>query len=303
MLRADFVHLHTHSHYSLLEALPRIPELVAAAKKDGMSALALTDNGNMYGAIEFYKECKAQGLKPIIGVDLFVAPRTRHDKEHRVDDQLGRLILLAKNETGYKNLLKLVSDSYLEGFYSRPRIDRELIEKYHEGLIAILPSHGGEVAYALRHGDKNRASQSLEWHKKLFGDDCYLEITRHPEIPDHEKEMKALAAFAKENKAQIVAAHDVYYLEPGDGLACDLVNKIRTGGVLDRENGEYRMRDFSFLPQKKMQALFKDMPEALENAGKIAEECNLELELGKWLFPDFQIPDGRTPDDELRELA
>src|SRR5580698_6113673 len=123
--RAQFVHLHTHSHYSLLEALPKIDALVAVAKKDGQTALALTDNGNLYGAIEFYKECKTNDIKPIIGVDLFVAPRTRHDKEHNLDDKLGRLILLAKNETGYKNLLKLVSDSYLEGFYSRPRVDRE----------------------------------------------------------------------------------------------------------------------------------------------------------------------------------
>jgi len=298
-----FAHLHTHSHYSLLEALPRIPELVAQAKKDGQKALALTDNGNLYGAIDFYKECKENDMQPIIGVDFFVAPRTRHDKEHRIDDQLGRLILLAKSRIGYRNLLKLVSDSYLEGFYDRPRIDRELIEKYREGLIAILPSHGGEVAYALRHGDKNRASQSLEWHKKIFEEDCYLEITRHPEIPDHEKEMKALVAFAKEGHMEVVAAHDVYYLEPGDGLACDLVNKIRTGGTLDRENGEYRMRDFSFLPKKKMQELFADMPEALANAAKIAEECNLELDLGKWVFPDFPIPEGSSDDKELRALA
>ncbi len=186
MSARGFVHLHTHSHYSLLEALPQIPDLVAAAKKDGMHALALTDNGNLYGAIDFYKECKAQGIKPIIGVDVFVAPRTRHDKEHTIDDKLGRLILLAKNEVGYKNLLKLVSDSYLEGFYNRPRVDRELIEQHKDGLIAMLPSHGGEIAYALRHNDKDRASQALEWFKKMFGDDCYQEITRPPEIPDHE---------------------------------------------------------------------------------------------------------------------
>jgi DNA polymerase-3 subunit alpha len=303
MSARSFVHLHTHSHYSLLEALPQVPDLVAAAKKDGQTALALTDNGNMYGSIEFYKECKAEGLKPIIGVDFFVAARTRHDKELRTDDQSGRLILLAKSRIGYKNLLELVSLSYLEGFFNRPRIDRQLIEKYHEGLIAILPSHGGEVAYALRHGDKNRASQSLEWHKKVFGEDCYLEITRHPEIPDHEKEMKALVAFAKAGGAEVVAAHDVYYLDQDDGLACDLVNRIRTGGTLDRENGEYRMRDFSFLTQKKMQALFKDMPEALENAEKIAEKCNLELDLGKWVFPDFNIPSGASSDEELRKLA
>ena len=303
MSARGFVHLHTHSHYSLLEALPNIHDLVARAKKEGMKALALTDNGNLYAGIEFYKECKANDIKPIIGVDFFVAPRTRHDKEHRVDDAMGRLILLAKNEAGYKNLLKMVSDSYLEGFYSRPRIDRELIEKYADGLIAILPSHGGEIAYSLRHGDKDRASQSLEWHKKIFADDVYQEITHHPEIHDHDKEMKTLVQFAKGGRLPIVAAHDVYYLDPDDGLACDLVNKIRTGGTLDRENGEYRMRDFSFVPTKNMLLNFGDMPEAIDNSVKIAEACNVELDLGKWVFPDFKIPGGVSPDEALRKLA
>ncbi|HTR18972.1 MAG TPA: DNA polymerase III subunit alpha [Candidatus Paceibacterota bacterium] len=303
MSARDFCHLHTHSHYSLLEALPRIPDLVAAAKKDGQKALALTDNGNLYGAIEFYKECKANELKPIIGMDFFVAPRTRHDKEHRIDDQLGRLMLLARSRIGYRNLLKLVSDSYLEGFYYRPRIDRELIERYHEGLIAILPSHGGEAAYGLRHGDKARASQALEWHKKVFNEDCYQEITKHPEIPEHEKEMNALIALARQSGVELIAAHDVYYLDPDDGLACDLVNKIRSGGTLDRENGEYRMRDFSFVPKKRMEELFADLPEALQNAAKVADSCNLELDLGKAIFPLFPIPEGSTADKELRKLA
>ncbi|HUO50860.1 MAG TPA: DNA polymerase III subunit alpha [Candidatus Paceibacterota bacterium] len=303
MSARGFVHLHTHSHYSLLEALPKISDLIDAAKKDGMTALALTDNGNLYGAIEFYKDAKKAGIKPIIGVDFFVAPRTRNDKEHKIDDQLGRLVLLAKNETGYKNLIKLVSRSYLEGFYVRPRIDRELIEELHEGLIAILPSHAGESAYALRHGQADRASQSFEWHRKIFGDDCYQEITIHPEIPGHAQEMNALIALANECKVPIVAAHDVYYLDPDDGLACDLVNKIRTGGTLDRENGEYRMRDFSFLSSKKIEELFAALPDAIENAHKIADACNVELHLGSWVFPDFKIPESTSYDAELRTLC
>ena len=158
----EFVHLHTHSHYSLLEALPKIPDLVATAAKDGQRALALTDNGNLYGAIEFYKECKEQSLKPVIGVDFYVAPRTRHDKEHRVDDRTSRLVLLAKNETGYRNLIQLVSRSHLEGFYYRPRIDRELIELYCDGLVAILPSFGGEHARALKEGAGGRAREAVD---------------------------------------------------------------------------------------------------------------------------------------------
>ena len=302
-MKTNFVHLHTHSHYSLLEALPKIPDLVETAKKDGQGALALTDNGNMYGAIEFYKECTSAGIKPIIGVDFFVAPRTRNDREHKVDDQLGRLVLLAKNDTGYHNLIKLVSASYLEGFYMRPRIDRELIEKYRDGLVAILPSHAGEPAYALRHAQPDRASQALEWYKKLFGDDCYIEVTRHPEIADHEKEMQALIKLARSQDVPLVAAHDVYYLKRDDALASDLVNKIRTGSVLDREDGSYQMKDFSFLPTARMKELFKDIPEALENAAKIAEMCQLTLTLGKAIFPTFPIPQGSTGDKELRTLA
>src|SRR3989344_4930046 len=200
-----FVHLHTHSHYSLLEALPKIPELVAAAIHDGQQALALTDNGNLYGAIDFYKECKENSIKPIIGVDFFVAPRTRHDKEHRVDDKTSRLVLLAKDQTGYHNLIQLVTKSHLEGFYYRPRIDRELLELHKEGLVAILPSFGGEHARALRDGAKERAQESAQWHKNLFGDDCYAEITHHPEIEGHEKNMRDIVALARERNIELVA--------------------------------------------------------------------------------------------------
>jgi DNA polymerase-3 subunit alpha len=298
-----FTHLHTHSHYSLLEALPKIPELVTSAKKDGQAALALTDNGNLYGAIEFYKECKTQGLKPIIGVDFFLAPRTRTDKEHGVDEPLGRLVLLAKNERGYHNLLKLVSRSYLEGYYGRPRIDRELMEAHREGLVAILPSHAGEVAYALRHGAHDKASQAWEWYKKTYGDDCYIEITRHEEIDGHDQRMRELIEFARRHEAPLIAAHDVYYLAREDGLACDLVNKIRTASVLEREGGEYRMKDFSFQGSKRMKELFADLPEALENAAKVAGECNLELKLGKAIFPAFPIPQDSTDNKELRKLV
>lgn len=298
----NFVHLHTHSHYSLLEALPKIPDLIAAAAKDGQRALALTDNGNMYGAIDFYKTCREMSLKPILGVDFHVAPRSRMQKEHRVDDQTSRLVLLAKNEEGYRNLIQLVSSGHLEGFYYRPRIDRELIEQFREGLVAILPSYGGEHAHAIRHGSAARAEEVMHWHKKIFGDDFYIEITRHPEIEGHETHMQDIIARAKSAGVPLVAAHDVYYLSPEDGVACDLVNKIRTGGTLDR-NVESAPRDFSFLPRARMEKLFEDLPEALENAGRIAENCTLVLKLGSWVFPNFPIPPGSSADAELKELA
>ncbi len=302
MSRADFVHLHNHSHYSLLEALPKIEDLVAAAKADGQTALALTDAGNMYAAIEFYKECKAAGIKPIIGVDFFVAPRTRHDKEHRIDDKTSRLVLLAKNMTGYRNLLQVVSRAYIEGFYYRPRLDRELIQEYKEGLVAILPSFGGEHAKALKDGVDDRARESLDWYKKQFGDDCFVEITRHHEIEGHEERMQKIIEYARAADIPLVAAHDTYYLKPEDAIARELVTKIRSGGTLNRDF-EGTSNDFSFISKEKAISLFKDLPEALENTVKIAEMCSIELKLGTWVFPDFLLEKGQNADDELRKLA
>lgn len=297
-----FVHLHTHSHYSLLEAIPKIPELVAAAKEQGQEALALTDNGNMYGAIEFYKTCKKNKVKPIIGVDFFLAPRTRHDKEHRVDEPKGRLVLLAKNEAGYRNLIQLVSLSHLEGFYYRPRVDRELLEKYRDGLIAILPSHAGEHAHALRHNDPDRASQAFEWYKNIYGNDCFSEITKHAEIDGHEERMQHIIAASKKASVPIVAAHDVYYLESDDALACDLVNKIRTASTLNRDM-QAEPRDFSYISKARMEQLFSKLPDAIENTARIADSCNLELTLDRWVFPDFPLPHGVKADDELERFA
>ncbi|MBI5456278.1 DNA polymerase III subunit alpha [Candidatus Kaiserbacteria bacterium] len=301
-MKAEFVHLHTHSHFSLLEALPKIPELVAAAKKDGQGALALTDNGNMYAAIDFYKECKEHGIKPIIGVDFFVSPRTRHDKEHRVDDRHSRLVLLAKNETGYRNLIQLVTKSHLEGFYYRPRIDHELMEANREGLIAILPAFSGEHARALKDGSKEKSAELLAFYKNVFGANCFAEVTRHPEIEEHEKIGKQIVSSAREAGIPLVASHEVYYLDKRDALARELVNNIRTGRVLNREFEE-NAYDFSFISQARAGELFKDLPEALENSKRIADMCELELKLGTWVFPDFPVSKDSTHDKELRELA
>ncbi len=298
----DFVHLHTHSHYSLLEAIPKIPELVRAAKIDDQEALALTDNGNLYGAIDFYKECKENGIKPIIGVDFFVAPRTRRDKEHRVDDHTYRLVLLAKNEAGYRNLLQLVSASHLEGFHIRPRIDHELMEVHKDGLIAILPSFGGEHIQPIKDNVVERAKETLDTYRRIYADNLFVEITRHPEIDGHEKAMKALVVIAHEMKIPLVAAHDTYYLTREDALARELVNNIRTASVLNRDV-EQGAHDFSFISKARAGELFSDVPEAVENAARIAESCNLELNLGRWVFPEFPIPEGSSADQELRILA
>lgn len=297
-----FVHLHTHSHFSLLQALPKIPELVAAAKKDGMSALALTDNGNLYGAIQFYKKCRDEGVKPIIGIDAYVALRTRHDKEARVDNRSARLVLLAKNEAGYRNLIQLVTKSFLEGFYYKPRIDRELIEFYKNNLVAIIPSFSGETSHALRNSNVEKAKEKLLWYKSVFEANLFLEITHHPEIEGHQELMEGIKKLSRESDVPLVAAHDVYYINTGDRLARETMLKIQTGTELTEE-GQYRENDFSFISQEKAFEYFKDAPEALVNTAKIAGMCDVKLKLGTWVFPEINKGKHATHDDALRELA
>ena len=301
-MSADFIHLHVHSHLSLLNAIPKIPELVKAAKKDGQTALALTDDGNLYGVIEFYKTCEKEEIKPIIGVDFFVAPRTRHDKEHRIDNRTSRLILLAKNRTGYDNLIKLVTLSNTEGFYYRARIDQELIEKYSEGIIAILPSFASPVSYALKDNDTEKATERIEWYKSIFTEDLYLEITNHPEISGHQELQEQIVKLSKTSDVPLVAAQDVYYMKREDNLARELARKIQSGTSLMGDEAD-RPEDFSFISQKTAKTYFNKYPEALANTIKIADACNLKLELGSWVFPNYPITEGSNYDDMLREAA
>ncbi len=297
---SKFTHLHTHSHYSLLQALPKIPDLIEATKKDGMEALALTDAGNLYGIIEFYKECKAANIKPIVGVDFFVATRTRNDREPRIDNKRTRLVLLAKNHDGYKNLIRLVTDSHIEGFYYKPRIDKELIEKYSNGLIAISPSFSGEISLAIKNGNIESAKEWVEFYKKIYGDDFYIEISHHPEIEGFADRMEKLVEFAKQENIKIVAAHDVYYIKKEDKIARDTLMAVqKTFGERIEDDGS----DFSFISSKDANKFFKQIPEALENVEKIVADCNLEIPLGKWYFPTIEIPEGRTADEELKKIV
>ena len=298
-----FTHLHVHSHYSLLAALPKVDDLVDEAKKLGMKALALTDNGNLYGAIEFYKACTKKEIKPIIGVDFFVAIRSRKDQQAGIDNRRSRLVLLAMNEKGYQNLIQLVTLSHLEGFYYKPRIDRELLEKYHEGLICISPSFSGEIAQSLKSRNQDKAKEVAEFYKKVFGDRLYVEISRHPEIDDHEGNMKILAAFAKAQNIPICAAHDLYYLKPEDRFARETLVRVNSHSDSSDRISDSDEDDFSFISPERAEELFRDMPEALDNTQKIVDACNLNIELGKWVFPAFTVESGRTPDDELRHVV
>jgi DNA polymerase-3 subunit alpha len=310
-MASKFTHLHTHSHYSLLNALPKIDELVDAAKKDGMDALALTDNCNLYGAIEFYQTCRKKGVKPIIGIDAYVAFRSRKDKEAGIDKQRYRLVLLAKNDAGYKNLIKLVTDAHLEGFYYKPRIDREILEKYSEGLIAVAPSFSSDIMDSLKTAHIEQAKERLAWYKKVFPGtksnteeepDFYFEITHHPEIRGHEENMKKLVAFAKETNTPLVAAQDVYYLLADDRPARETLMAVQNNSDIS-EKIESNAEDFSFINQKTAEKYFKDFPESLENTEKIAQRCNVEITLGKWFFPDYIVESGLSHDDEFKKIV
>lgn len=300
---SKFVHLHVHSHYSLLNALPKVKELVNAAKHHEMPALALTDNGNLHGAIQFYKACKDAEINPIIGVDFYMAGRTRHDKQAGVDKERNRLVLLAKNTVGYKNLIKLSTIGYLEGFYYKPRIDNEVLELHNSDLICISPSFSGDISKALKQEDQKKAKTLADYYKKLFGEDFYIEITHHPEILGHEEHMKNLISFAREQNIPIVAAHDTYYIDPDDHAARETLITVGTGAFGGGSIGDEGQEDFSFISEERALELFKDEPDAIENTIKIANQCNVELELGTWTFPDMEIPAGTTYDQVLREAA
>ena len=301
---AKFIHLHTHSHYSLLNALPKIDELVDSALKNDMPALALTDNANLYGAIEFYQQCKKKGIKPIIGIDAYVAYRSRFDKQS-VDKERYRLVLLAKNDIGYKNLIKLVTLAHMEGFYYKPRVDKELLEKHSEGLIAIIPSFSSDILQSLKLGNTEQAEERLSWYKKTFantedGENLYFEITHHPEMEGHEENMKKILAFAKNTQTPIVGAHDVYYLDKEDRFAKQTLLAVQSQ---NDEKIEVKEEDFSFISQKVAEKYFKAIPEAIENTEKIADRCNLEISIGKWSLPNYIVPSGLSYDEELRRIT
>jgi DNA polymerase-3 subunit alpha len=300
---SDFVHLHTHSHYSLLAALPKIPDLIKAAKDAGMTAIALTDNGNLYGAIEFYKDCQKAGIKPILGSDLYMAARSRHDKQHGVDNKWSRLVLLAKTDDGYKNLIRIVTAGHLEGFYYKPRVDKEVLRANVGGLIAILPSFSGEVQQALKNNNEAKALDALNQYIEIFGkEDTYLEITHHPEIENHGELTKRTIEFARKHDIQLVAAQDVYYLSKEDKPARTTLLSIQSGGdSSERKFGNDG--EFHFITGEEAEKFFANTPDAIANTKKIADQCEVKLNLGAWRFPAYIVESGRSYDDELRYLV
>ncbi|MFA5133953.1 MAG: DNA polymerase III subunit alpha [Patescibacteria group bacterium] len=302
-----FIHLHCHSHYSLLDGLPKIPDLVNRAKEFGMTSLALTDHGVMYGMIDFYKACKKAGIKPILGVEAYVAPRRHTDKELGVDIKPYHLVLLAKNEIGYKNLLKLTSIAHLDGYYYKPRVDKELLKQYCEGIIATSACLNGEVARHLLSGNYESAERSLWEYKEIFGEgNFYLEVQPHTSRKNNEQQIvnERLIELARKTKTPLVATKDVHYVKKEDAEAQDALLCIQIGSTLDNPD-RLSMRDIdcSFSSEEEMRAFFPDLSEAIDNTEKIAEQCNVELVLGTNILPKFEVPGGKTDVDYLRELC
>ena len=306
-----FVHLHTHSHYSLLDGLSRIDELVAKAKEMGMEALAITDHGVMYGAIEFYKKAKKAGIKPIIGCELYIAEGSMHDKRPNIDDKRYHLIVLAENETGYKNLIKLVSAAHLEGFYYKPRVDKALLKKHSEGLIGLSACLGGELSRAIYAGNYPKARKIALEYNEIFGNgNFFIELQQHPNIKEQNEVTPQLVKLARETGIPMVATQDSHYTHADDAHAHDVLLAVQTGNKLD-DTDRLSMKDdnFSLLHGAEMYEKFKMLgedvvQEAFDNTNKIAERCNFEIELGKTKLPPFPLPESyKNADEYLKKLV
>ena len=305
MKHAEFVHLHLHTQYSLLDGAMRLDELFEKAKEYRMPALAITDHGTMFGAIEFYQQALKNGIKPIIGCEVYVAPGSRLDKTAKGPSEVSyHLILLAKNLAGYRNLMKLVSTAFFDGFYYKPRVDKELLRQNHEGLIALSACLHGEVPYFLVSGDRRRALQAADELRSIFSDGrFYLELQEN-KIPEQKKVNEGLMEIARELSLPLVATNDCHYLKREDAQAHEILLCIQTGKTLkDADRMKFSTDEFFFRSAEEMEALFSYCPEAVKNTVEVAERCNLDLKLGELQFPQFQVPPGETLDSFLEKSA
>ena len=299
----QFTHLHVHTEYSLLDGACRIDRMFDRLKAMGQTACAITDHGVMYGCVAFFDAAKAAGIKPIIGCEVYVATRTRFDKVNRIDGN-NHLILLCKNETGYKNLIKMVSAGFTEGFYSKPRIDKQLLEKYHDGLICLSACLAGEIPKALLAGDYDRARQTALWYRDLFGaENYYIELQDHG-LEEDQAVLPQLIRLARETGIPMVATNDAHYITKEDAKMQSILLCIQTGKTInDVDRMEFQTDEFYLKSTDEMYELFSMVPEACENTNKIAEQCNFEFTFGETKLPYFKAPDGMENQKYFEKLC
>ncbi len=301
-----FVHLHNHTHYSLLDGLTKIDELVQQAKEDGSPAVAITDHGVMYGVIEFYKTCKKHDIKPIIGVEAYLASGSRHDKNTRSDEKnFYHILLLARNNTGYKNLLKLTTIAHLEGFYYKPRIDWEILGKHSEGLIAATACIAGEIPRLILAEKLDKARERILEYNRLFGqDNFYLELQHNPKMPEQNKVNKQLISFSRELNIPLIATNDIHYLRKEDAEAQDILLCLQNKKKIEDTDRMNMMDiDCSMKRPSEMLEAFKDVPEAIKNTVRVAEMCNVDIKLGEIHLPYFEVPEGYDENSYFRKLC
>ena len=305
MRRTDFVHLHNHTEYSLLDGACRVTDLVATALELGMPALAITDHGNMFGAMEFYMEADRQGIKPIIGCEVYVTPSSRLNRDSK--EKSHHLVLLAKDETGYKNLIELVSRAYLEGFYYRARVDKELLEEYHEGLIALTACIQGQVPALFLAGQARKARQAAAELRDMFGqDNFYMELQSHG-LDGEKQVMPKLIKLAKDMEIPLVVTNDCHYIAKDHSEAHEALLAVQTGkSIDDPDKLSFGADTFYFRSLEEMEALFPNCPEAITNSLEVAEKCDLKIPYGdevEVVIPDYDVPDGYDPDSYVEHLA
>ncbi len=302
---SSFVHLHVHSEYSLLDGLARLDTLVARTKELGMEAIALTDHGVMYGCAEFCYAAASAEVKPIVGCEVYVAPRSRSQKDPKLDTNPYHLVLLARNEQGYQNLIQLASKAQIEGFYYRPRVDSELLQQYGEGLVALSACQSGEIPRLLLAKKGAEAERRARWHQEVFGKDhYYLEIQRHEGLPELRDLNIALAELGKKLSIPLVATNDCHYVNAEDAAAQELLLCIQTNTTLDDpKHMRLSGNDYYLRPPQEMAALFKEYPEAIENTLRVAELCNFRIEGHGYHLPIFEVPEGETQETYLRKLC
>lgn len=304
---SDFIHLHTHSEFSLLDGLGKLDQLIEKAKSFGMDSLAITDHGAMYGSFKFYLKALASGIKPIIGVETYVARRSRLDKEGKMDTDPYHLVLLAENETGYRNLMKLVTTAHLEGFYYKPRVDWETLVKYHEGVICLSACLAGQLSQHILKNEDKKAEETARAYSQLYGPDHYfIELQRHPAIPECDIVNQKLVALAKKLHLPIVATNDIHYIRPEDAEAHEILLCVQSQHTILEKNRPLSMinsPDFYMRSPMEMKELFAQWPEAIENTVRIANMCKLDLPVGQWQLPRFPVPEGEDEPSYLTKMV